>query len=133
MQGNKAKNIAIDDLLGVPYVLGGRDVKNGLDCYGLTIEIERRLGTPVFDAETVGKRGFSSCIKENLNKGCVIKVDVPSEIGDILVFEDDRGVCKHTGVYLGGGRVIHCNEEGVHIEPIGYVGFPNWRVYRCTR
>ena len=32
------------DLIGVPYIKGGRDPSKGLDCYGLCIEIYRRLG-----------------------------------------------------------------------------------------
>ena len=38
---------AYDDLIGVPFVDGGRD-KNGLDCWGLVKEAFRRQGCEGF-------------------------------------------------------------------------------------
>ncbi len=32
------------DLIGIPYVKGGRDPSKGLDCYGLCIVVFKRLG-----------------------------------------------------------------------------------------
>ena len=36
------------DLIGVPYVYGGKDV-NGIDCSGLTSYVYRELGKPIPD------------------------------------------------------------------------------------
>ena len=33
--------IDVADLIGVPFVEFGRDIKNGLDCYGLAIEVDK--------------------------------------------------------------------------------------------
>lgn len=35
---------AYDDLIGVPFVPGGRDQAHGLDCYGLAMECFARMG-----------------------------------------------------------------------------------------
>ena len=40
---------AYDDLIGVPFVDGGRDAKSGLDCWGLVKEVFRRQGYEVPD------------------------------------------------------------------------------------
>jgi len=41
-----------DDLVGIKFVKGGRDVKTGLDCYGLCKEVYRRIGIdlPEYDS-----------------------------------------------------------------------------------
>lgn len=39
-----SKEIQYADLIGVPFKNLGRDVKSGLDCYGLVVEIYRRCG-----------------------------------------------------------------------------------------
>ena len=41
--------IDVSDLIGVPFVEFGRDKENGLDCYGLAIEVEKRLGKDLKD------------------------------------------------------------------------------------
>lgn len=40
------------DLIGVPYVLGGRLPGPGTDCFGLVVECCRRLGRPIPDPFT---------------------------------------------------------------------------------
>ncbi len=41
--------INVSDLIGVPYKDNGRTLE-GLDCYGLAIEVERRFGKELRDA-----------------------------------------------------------------------------------
>ena len=42
-----SKEIQYADLIGVPFKNLGRDVKSGLDCYGLVAEIYRRCGKEI--------------------------------------------------------------------------------------
>lgn len=37
------------DLIGVPFIHGGRDLAKGVDCFGLLIECHRRLGIEIPD------------------------------------------------------------------------------------
>ena len=41
------------DLIGTPFANHGRDVKQGLDCYGVVREVYRRYGydVPEYDAD----------------------------------------------------------------------------------
>lgn len=36
--------IDYDDLIGIPFINGGRDRNKGFDCYGLVMEVYRRCG-----------------------------------------------------------------------------------------
>lgn len=40
---------AFDDLIGTPFVEGGRDPKTGIDCYGLLMVAYSRLGKTIPD------------------------------------------------------------------------------------
>ena len=52
------------DLIGVSFKNHGRDVKTGLDCYGLVMEVFKRNGVilPEFDAEFDDIKKISSII-----------------------------------------------------------------------
>lgn len=39
----------VTDLIGAPFVHGGRDVERGVDCFGLLIEMHRRKGQEIPD------------------------------------------------------------------------------------
>ena len=48
----------ISDLIGVPFVSRGRDPKIGLDCWGLVMEIGRRMGKNIPDFYRKNGRGW---------------------------------------------------------------------------
>lgn len=41
--------VSYRDLIGVPYKVHGRSIEDGLDCYGLAIEVLRRNGIRLDD------------------------------------------------------------------------------------
>lgn len=41
--------IEVQDLIGVPFEKGGRSLVTGVDCFGLLMECQRRLGKPIPD------------------------------------------------------------------------------------
>ena len=42
-------NIKLDDLIGLPFIDGGRDPSVGFDCWGLSTEVFRRYGIELPD------------------------------------------------------------------------------------
>jgi len=81
--------------IGVSYKEHGRDLKTGVDCFGLVINVL--------------KNEFNISLsdwmenEEEFNK--FKKVDEP-EIGSIGLFKF-IGVPVHVGVYIGDGRLLH--------------------------
>lgn len=124
--------IYLDDLIGCRYKVNGRSVKEGFDCYGLAIEVEKRFGHFLPDLEEIKElnRNLPLCEAKCLSIVNVKEVDEPTEEGDILFFKDKVGIMNHIGVYLGDGRFIHCNEYGVHIERVVYHKVMIGRVYK---
>lgn len=95
--------------LGVPYVYGGTD-SSGFDCSGLAWRVFNDNGIPlprtVSAMETVGV----AVDREDLQPG------------DLLIFDNP----KHTGIYLGDGKFIHCSsylDRGVVITPLSHSNY----------
>lgn len=122
----------LDDLIGVKYLQNGRSKEEGFDCYGLAIEVEKRLGFNLPDIEKSRDEdyNFDECRKLCLAKVKAKQIDSPSKTGDVVILKDLAGRMTHIGVYLGHGLIIHCEHRyGVHIDKIdrlrGFIG----RVY----
>lgn len=109
----------LSDLIGVPFLDLGRDPSKGLDCWGLVMEVQRRMGRTVrdlavpscFDSEAA----FDKMREATAQGGEWVAVSEP-EPGDVAVMETNPqmpGCIDHCGVYLGSGRVIHaiCKHE----------------------
>jgi cell wall-associated NlpC family hydrolase len=119
--------LEISDLIGVPFVNGGRNKGSGLDCWGLTIEVFRRYGIelPDFkvnceDASRINST-FHSEVK-HWNKCEGNSLPVPAVV---VIRFNDNVFCNHTGVYVGDLRFIHTREKvGVNIDRIDS---PVWR------
>lgn len=105
----------IDDLLGIPYKLHGRD-KDGYDCYGLVIEVEKRFGRRLPDFYTKSKADHLN-IGELIKSSRIIKTNTPV-LGDLILFYDSKGRTVHIGVYLKNDDFIHCDCYGVRISKL---------------
>lgn len=112
--------IDIADLLGIPYVLHGRDLK-GFDCYGFLIEFERRLGHEMIDLyreyTNNNEKDLSDNVYNIIYANKLKKTESPI-LGDILLFYDKKGRVCHIGAYLKNDDFIHCDFEGVHISKL---------------
>lgn len=111
-------NIKIDDLIGLPFIDGGRDPAAGLDCWGLSTEVFRRYGIELPDYKISCED--TSRIHSEINeqrpfwRRCEGEIPVPA-----LVVIRFAIYCDHTGVYIGQGRFIHTYKEiGVSIDRI---------------
>ena len=114
MTPKRSKRLVIDDLLGKPYRDHGRG-PDAYDCYGLAIEVERRLGKTLRDvaydwndpqlcrayAPTLGVRRIQS-----FGRGALVEIV--------------EGGRLHIGVCLDRQNFIHATRNrGVAVSPIG--------------
>lgn len=111
-------NIKLDDLIGLPFIDGGRDPAVGLDCWGLSTEVFRRYGISLPDYKISCED--ASRIHSQVNEQrpfwqrCEGEIPVPA-----LVVVRFTVFCDHTGVYIGQGRFIHTRKEiGVNIDRV---------------
>lgn len=120
------------DLIGKPYIDHGRGPQ-GYDCYGLVLEVEKRMGTVMPDFEYRDFRGLIDLKSEAfLKEGKAVEVEEPVP-GALCLFRNFKGMASHIGVYLGDDLFIHCHyKRGVCIERfspyrITAVGVYVWR------
>ncbi|HWR42778.1 C40 family peptidase [Sporomusa sp.] len=111
-------NIKLDDLIGLPFIDGGRDPAVGLDCWGLSAEVFRRYGInlPDYKISCEDASRIHSEVKDQQAcwRRCEKEIPVPA-----LVVIRFTVYCDHTGVYIGQGRFIHTRKSiGVNIDRI---------------
>ncbi len=120
--------IKFDDLIGVPFTNRGRDMKYGLDCYGLVKEVFRRYGynVPEYDSDFNDMERINDLITSNTKGYPWKKLDKPKAPCLIAIrFGSPDGIVNHTAVYIGDDRFIHTREKiGVNIDR---VSSPAWR------
>lgn len=100
---------------GTPYVWGGNDMQNGVDCSGFVKNIFGTIGVslPRTAADQV-KVGKPITRLEDLQPG------------DRLYFwENKRGKIGHTGIYLGNGYFVH-SSRGRGGVATDYLAQPKW-------
>ncbi len=111
--------IDVSDLIGVPFVEFGRDKENGLDCYGLAIEVEKRLGKDLKDVvlEKFNREKVEKTVPTlNVKK---IRLDEIKE-GAVLEFYGLQDKRLHIAVALDEKTFIHATEnQGVRISTLG--------------
>lgn len=92
--------------LGVPYLWGGTDPSQGLDCSGFVQRVHRDLGIELPRVSRDQARGGQP----------VASLD-EARPGDVLAFGQP---VNHVAIYLGEGQMIHAPRRGdvVKIEPI---------------
>jgi cell wall-associated NlpC family hydrolase len=110
--------IIVKDLIGIPYKPHGRD-KNGMDCYGIVIEVLRRKGITVADVfyPDTALETNKYVLQILVNSIPNTRLEIPEEgaVVEILVY----GQPSHVGVCLGDGTFIHALKRiGVVIEPL---------------
>ena len=90
--------------LGVPYLWGGTDPKQGLDCSGLVQLVYRKFGIELprvsYQQATAGRPVASLA---------------EARPGDILAFDNP---VDHVGIYLGGGKMIEAPRTGLDVRVI---------------
>ncbi|AYC28892.1 C40 family peptidase [Paenisporosarcina cavernae] len=91
-------------LLGVPYRYGGTTA-SGFDCSGFTSYVYKKIGVSLNRTAADQYRQGTSVSKSNLQPGD-------------LVFFNNFAPVSHVGIYIGSGKFISAESEGIAISSI---------------
>jgi len=98
--------------LGVPYLWGGTDPSQGLDCSGLTQLVYKNLGVDL--PRTASQQSTA---------GTAVASLADARPGDLVFFDysSSRPGVDHVGIYIGDGRMIAAPQEGetVKVQSVG--------------
>lgn len=89
---------------GNPYVYGGNDLYNGVDCSGFTKLIYQKFGISINRIADAQRRN-----------GIQVTGGIENAKPGDLVFYGDNGYASHVALYIGNGKVIHASAPGVGI------------------
>jgi cell wall-associated NlpC family hydrolase len=97
------------DLLGAPFERGARGPKS-FDCYGLAIEMFRRIGVTIPDFESPGTlEEVASLIASNEVRWSKVPFGTPNSLVTLRV----EGIGAHVGFMIEPDRFVHA------FDPIG--------------
>lgn len=98
---------AYDDLIGVPFVDGGRDAKSGLDCWGLVKEAFRRQGCEVPDYHISATEAADIAGEMKQQEDEWTRLDKP-RVGCLVLLRLTPGLwANHVGICIDNGRFLH--------------------------
>ncbi|MBN9503019.1 MAG: hypothetical protein BGO01_11060 [Armatimonadetes bacterium 55-13] len=103
------------NFIGTPYVWGGNDIKNGIDCSGFVKKLYGMVGV-----------NLPRTAAEQALVGQKITRLEDLQSGDRLYFwENKRNKIGHTGIYLGNGYFVH-SSRGHNGVATDYLGQQKW-------
>jgi cell wall-associated NlpC family hydrolase len=99
--------------LGVPYLWGGTDPTQGVDCSGLVQDVYADVGI-----------SLPRTSQEQATVGTPVASLAQAQPGDLVFFPGSDGTAAapgHVGIYIGNGMMIDAPHTGtdVRIEPVG--------------
>lgn len=100
-------DFAYDDLIGIPFVDGGRDPRSGLDCWGLVKEAFRRQGceVPDYHISAIEATDIAEEMKQQEDEW--ERLDGP-RVGCLVLLRLTPGLwANHVGICIGNGRFLH--------------------------
>ena len=107
------------DLLRVAFADRGRDPKTGLDCFGLVLEVLRRLGRPAPDDVPYSSLAPGDATARGRATGAWEEI-VDPEPGEVVLGQlVDPVHPDHVGILVSADEVLHITEAaGAVIEPL---------------
>jgi len=102
----------VEKCIGVPFKEHGRDLQ-GFDCYGIALYILNPLGynLPDFNYDENWAKCGNNYFIENYYKYAKQINRNELQPVDVILFKNDPEVVNHIGIYLGGGKFIHCDRK----------------------
>ncbi|HMK98121.1 MAG TPA: transglycosylase SLT domain-containing protein [Acidimicrobiales bacterium] len=102
-----------EQYLGVPYLWGGTDPAQGLDCSGLVQDVYGQLGV-----------NLPRTSQEQALVGQPVPSLADAQPGDLVFFPGSDGTATapgHVGIYIGNGEMIDAPHAGsvVQVGPVG--------------
>ncbi|GAB5616154.1 hypothetical protein JCM31739_09790 [Faecalimonas canis] len=116
---SKGEQIANEGLkyVGNPYVWGGNDLHNGIDCSGFTSKIHSICGV----------YGVPRNSKEQRTGGKAVNGLSNALPGDIICYEG------HVAIYIGKGRIVHASNPSPYPEGGIKTGTATYRTILAIR
>lgn len=121
----------ISDLIGVRFTNHGRSIEEGFDCYGLAIEVSKRIGHTLKDlwyekscAETFNANANEMIAANDVEETKELK------LGNLIVFFNTKGDMVHIGVILDDELFIHSDVGGVRVTRLEDYYRRKWKVYK---
>lgn len=105
----------VNDYVGMPFKLGGRDREGGVDCFGLCLLVWREvfgLNVPSYGGVAWGETNTAEVgafIAGEVRAGWEPVPDGEEQPGNVVVMRM-RGHPIHVGVVVAPGWMLHCHE-----------------------
>lgn len=103
--------VRLGDLIGKRFVNGGRDVRRGMDCWGLVMEVFKRYGItiPDFIVGAFSYEEINKLTEENAVLHTWKSIFTPKDTDAPLVvlMRMHPKFITHAGVFLGNNKIIH--------------------------
>jgi len=101
--------------IGIPFVNGGRDVRTGLDCWGLAMKVFEAYGValPDFTVDAFAFEKISELAGKSIMSRQWEEVYAPAnkDVPLVVLMRMHPALITHAGVYIGDGRIIHTMES----------------------
>lgn len=120
------------DLVGVPFLDGGRDPAVGLDCWGLVLAAQKRFGRtlPDYQISAFASSQIAATAAVEVLSGRWEQLPAP-ELGCLVAMSTNPnlpGAFQHVGVYVGSGRFIHAmNRKSGQGSRMDRIDHPLWQ------
>jgi len=113
----------IETYIGLPYTKRGRSREEGFDCWGLMIDLIKRVHDydfpdPEYDLKS--EKEIADAILEYDKSELANQVKIENiQYGDIVMISNfTLKTAYHFGMYIGDGRVIHGMGFGTEVLPL---------------
>jgi len=105
------KSIKTKDLIGLRFINGGRDVRKGLDCWGLVMEVYSRMGIiiPDFTVDAFAFQAINALAgKEIVNRQWEEVLYPKGKKNPLIVLmRMHPKYITHAGVLISENKIIH--------------------------